>query len=621
MSVIKNNLSRLSSFHSLKNLSNNNSKQSNFGIFSFKGKRNQSKFGLFNSGFNETSNSSKDKNNKLQNINKSTSKLLKIKEEQNKVNKGKYPNKSYKFIIKYIRNNFINKYNIAYYEFSKSDNMYNKKNHYLLYDYYKINDLIENKKCSLVAKYNEFKITSNKKELLIRFYKPKERYMIMKYLLNFVYKFDKLCFDISKEIPDLETKEQIIKTFYYITSEQYNYEHLFDNDSFKGVQNLLKYVNLASKKASYDYSYLDMTKNTNISKENEIIINTMKVINEYIINSNYLQKKLIKNFPIETVPNIVPNYFPLGIKINICLNDYRFQRKYIKIENHEETKELIKKYKKEFLKEDDKNLQRNNFNKSLFKIQENKEENESGKSGVSSENYRPNKNKIELDYKIIFTESMKENTQITKSKDYSHEIRNTKENELQNNLIMEELNQNLNANKRDNEDPEERDIEKLLNIIPNDFKKINYNIKNELKINDSILHNKKRNFPKVKFRLKPSILKNESLKNEEDKNIKKLHNQKKFVKISENNKVFEITNSTKHTGLSIFNEASYQLNQRKVNNKYLKNHLINSPSFNNISSSNFNDTNYINSNLSTTNKINKNKINYFLNGNKNQLSI
>ena len=64
----------------------------------------------------------------------------------------------------------------------------------------------------------------------------------MKYLLNFIYKYDKLCYDEAKEITDPETKEEVIKTFYYITSEQYIYEHLFENDSFKGMQNLLKHV-------------------------------------------------------------------------------------------------------------------------------------------------------------------------------------------------------------------------------------------------------------------------------------------------------------------------------------------------------------------------------------------
>ena len=164
----------------------------------------------------------------------------------------------------------------------------------------------------------------------------------MKYLLNFIYKFDKLCYDEKKEIPDLETKEEIIKTFFYITSEQYIYEHLFEHDSFKNLQNILKNINLANKKASFDYSYLDITKST--SKENEVIINSLKIINEYINNRNFLEGKLIKNFPIEKVPNIVPIYFNLGLKINIILNDYRKQVKYIKLGKHEKSRELIINY-------------------------------------------------------------------------------------------------------------------------------------------------------------------------------------------------------------------------------------------------------------------------------------
>ena len=196
---------------------------------------------------------------------------------------------------------------------------------------------------------------------------------------------DSIRFKEAQNSSDVEMESEIIKTFYYITSEQYIYEHLFENDSFNGMQNLLKHVNLANKKASYDYSYLDMTKNASVSKENETIINTLKVINEYINNRTYLERKLIKNFPIENVPNIVPNYFSFGIKINIVLNDYKISRRLVKIGNHEETKDLINKYKEEFSHHENKNTKQTLHDKKLFNIQENLEENESGKSDVNSE--------------------------------------------------------------------------------------------------------------------------------------------------------------------------------------------------------------------------------------------
>ena len=242
----------------------------------------------------------------------------------------------------------------------------------------------------------------------------------MKYLLNFIYKYDKLCYDEAKEITDPETKEEVIKTFYYITSEQYIYEHLFENDSFKGMQNLLKHINLANKKASYDYSYLDMTKNASVSKENETIINTLKVINEYINNRTYLERKLIKNFPVENVPNIVPNYFSFGIEINIVLNDYKISRRLVKIGNHEETKDLINKYKEEFSHHENKNTKRTLHDKKLFNIQENLEENESGKSDANSET---NVKKENSKYKNILTESMNDMSEASNKNESSNELK------------------------------------------------------------------------------------------------------------------------------------------------------------------------------------------------------
>ena len=612
MSVIKNNLSRQSSFGSLKSI--NNKPQNFIGRFAFNSKKGKRNTSLLNFGFNESNNSLKEKNNKLQNL--KTLNLNKNREFQKNSLNEKYPHRSYEYLIKYIRNSFINKYNKAYFEV-KNELIYNK-NKYFLYDYYKINDILENKKSSLVAKYHEFKIVSSKNELLIRFYKPKERYMIMKYLLNFIYKFDKLCYDNSKEIPDIETKEEIIKTFYYITSEQYIYEHLFDNESFKGVQNLLKYVNLASKKASYDYSYLDMAKNTSISKENEIIINTLKAINEYINNSNFLGRKLIKNFPIETIPNCMPNYFSFGMQINEVLNSYRIQRKIRKIGNHEETRQLINKYREEFLKEESKIQNRNKIQNELFKIQENNEENESEKSDKTSEhNKQIHKDKI--NYKIILTEMMKDNEDITRSEEYSNELKNNskeKDNEILNKQVFHD------NNKRGNEDLEEREIENLLSIIPKDGKKIYNNINKVKNIKGSSLYSDKRNLPKVKFKVEHLKLKNEYKNNEKYHNLKKAKIENKLIKNNDNNKVIE-TNSTKHTGLSIinFNETSLKLNKRTINNKISDKYLINSPSINNNFSSLFNETNYLSTNLSPSYKIHKTRYNSFIDKNKENLSI
>ena len=614
MSVIKNNLNRFSSFHSFKNFNN---KQNNFQDV-FNNKKNSSKFGLFNFNLYKKSNYSRDKNNEINTLDNSPPSLFKTKEEEKQNFNKHYPRTNYKSLVKFIKTSFRNKYNNIYYKI-KGNFLYNKNNNYLLYDYFKITDILENKRCALVANLNEFNIIYNKKELLIRFYKPKERYIIMKYLLNFIYKYDKLCYDEAKEITDPETKEEVIKTFYYITSEQYIYEHLFENDSFKGMQNLLKHVNLANKKASYDYSYLDMTKNASVSKENETIINTLKVINEYINNRTYLERKLIKNFPIENVPNIVPNYFSFGIKINIVLNDYKISRRLVKIGNHEETKDLINKYKEEFSHHENKNTKRTLHDKKLFNIQENLEENESGKSDVNSET---NVKKENSKYKNILTESMNDMSEASNKNESSNEL---KVNDIQNKITLYEFPNDF-SNKRYDKDPETKDIENFLEKISNTPKRLNNNIhknyinnaKNQNKIINSTIQYKNNKFHKVKFKMEHLKLKSEFKNNEKDFKKTNFKFKNKLMKgNNDNNMILTPIKNRIPSAINNFRESTLKLKKRKLNNQNHEKNLINSPSFNNISSSNFNETNYISPNLSGSFKIHKKNNNHLILSKKN----
>ena len=613
MSVIKNNLNRFSSFHSFKNFNN---KQNNFQDV-FNNKKNSSKFGLFNFNLYKKSNYSRDKNNEINTLDNSPPSLFKTKEEEKQNFNKHYPRTNYKSLVKFIKTSFRNKYNNIYYKI-KGNFLYNKNNNYLLYDYFKITDILENKRCALVANLNEFNIIYNKKELLIRFYKPKERYIIMKYLLNFIYKYDKLCYDEAKEITDPETKEEVIKTFYYITSEQYIYEHLFENDSFKGMQNLLKHVNLANKKASYDYSYLDMTKNASVSKENETIINTLKVINEYINNRTYLERKLIKNFPIENVPNIVPNYFSFGIKINIVLNDYKISRRLVKIGNHEETKDLINKYKEEFSHHENKNTKRALHDKKLFNIQENLEENESGKSDVNSET---NVKKENSKYKNILTESMNDMSEASNKNESSNEL---KVNDIQNKITLYEFPNDF-SNKRYDKDPETKDIENFLEKISNTPKRLNNNIhknyinaKNQNKIINSTIQYKNNKFHKVKFKMEHLKLKSEFKNNEKDFKKTNFKFKNKLMKgNNDNNMILTPIKNRIPSAINNFRESTLKLKKRKLNNQNHEKNLINSPSFNNISSSNFNETNYISPNLSGSFKIHKKNNNHLILSKKN----
>ena len=609
MSVIKRNLNRLSSFNSVKSLIS----KPNSLIRNFSEKKNTNRLNrlsIFNLGSGLSKKYSKEKQSEIYNLNKSPLKLFQNKEEEKTSNK-QTPRKDFKSLIKSIKSSFINKYNTIYYEI-KGDFIFSKNNKNLLYDYFKITDILENKKCTLVANLNEFNVESYKKELLIRYYKPKERYIIMKYLLNFIYKYDKLCYDESKEIDDLETKEDIIKTFYYITSEQYIYEHLFENDSFKEMQNLLKKINLANKKASYDYSYLDMTKNAALSQENEVIINSLKIINEYINNRSFLERKLIKNFPIEKVPNIVPNYCPLGIEMNKYLENYRLSRKNIKIENHEETKNLINKYQEIFRDEESKDQKKDLLNNNLFQIKENIEENETGKSEVTS---NVNKSKSKFNYKKILSDSMNNISGVSNKKESSNELKeDLKMNDIDNNkATINEIPDNNNLNKRLDKDPETKDIEYFLEKISNNPKKIKINYINKREENKSqniFKKDRTKKSPKVKFRMDNLKLQSEFKNNEKDYKSIMLRNFKlKNKLIKDNNNIKKIDAPIKKripSAIHNFRESSLKIKQRKINNNICEKNIINSPSFN-ISSSLNNELNYIIPNLSSSFKIHKRK--------------
>ena len=96
-----------------------------------------------------------------------------------------------KSIKKSINLQFKNKYNNIYYmDNIINDNINQNRVQYLLSDYYAINDILNNKRFHLTLLLKEYEIFYNSQELLIRYYEKKERYIIMKYLLSFVYKYD-----------------------------------------------------------------------------------------------------------------------------------------------------------------------------------------------------------------------------------------------------------------------------------------------------------------------------------------------------------------------------------------------------------------------------------------------
>ena len=668
MSIRQNSLSRLSSVNTFnKNSNKNSSINSRHHIFSAnayysptKRRKMSNRKGQINFQRLESfsPNMFKSYNKKRISQLSFTSILKQKKTEHKKIFYNPETNSDLKSILKNIKLQFKNKYNNIYYLDNRIYDYNNNNNnqHYLFSDYYAINNILNNKKFHLTLLLKEYKILYNNQEFLIKCYEKKERYIIMKYLLSFVYKYDELCFNAKKEIDDYEKKEELIKEFNYITTNQFLYKHLLESDSFKGIKYLLKRVNLSNKKAQYDYTYLDMTKNKITSEENRYIINALKIVNEFMINRKFLEKRLIKNFPFQKVPNCIPNYYPLGYEINLSLQKYKNSKKYYKIKKPgNETIELINNIEEEHI-ETDKNKNKNDNNllyksKVLFNIDEKITENESS-IGDSDNNYfslkKPKKenksnkyfNNININNNLL-PSSLYEISEKENDIDKDKELSNKNENKI--NKMLYNKNKFSKTVNRSTKDPEIIDVEKFIYLFPREKSKRtklgvgkNLNVKEKEKkytsLKNEIILKKNIKEAKIKFKGIPLKIGNDYKNNNLEliKNSSKNYNFRKSKRINFN-KNNELQNNTGNanksnnkndisllSSVSNFNINTPKYNQRKINRNFMKNKKLNSilltpSSNNNISSTIFSDINHLSQNLSLSqfqkNEIEKNKNN------------
>ena len=649
MSIRQNSLSRISSFNTFNKNSSKNSKQQYLSANPYyspaKSRKLTNKKSFMYMQRLESLSSNKFKSYKLKRHSKISLNSSLIRQKRAKQKQSfYYPDKKLdlKSIIKNIKKQFVYKYNNIYHN-DNLDFFYNNNNNdeYLLSDYYIINNLINKKRFHFTVLFKEYEILYNQQELLMKLYEKKERYIIMKYLLSFVYKYDELCYDANKEIDDKEKKEELIRTFHYITSSQYLYEHLLETDSFKGVKFLLKRINLNNKKAQYDYSYLDMAKNQVLSEENNYIINAIKAVNEFMNNRKFIEKRLIKNMPLKKVPNCLPNYYLVEKEFKISLDIYIKSKKFKKIRKAgDETLELIKCNADDnsSVEVNEKNNNLINQKHVLFNIDEKITENESS-IGESDDNNikikKPKKENItnnfnsENNFYNILPSSLYEITE-KENKVNKEEEEDLLANKNENNenyidyKLMYDIFKSSKPNTRSTRDPEINDIENFLFTFPKDRNKSRFYDYEKYKINTNKAKDTKNINKKQNNLISPEIEVQNSNNKNQQVNIKskgvglQLGNNYK----NKNKLEIEITsNSSKKNKLDIllnkknnirsmkdlFNNNYPILNQRKINKKFIKNNkieplLLSSTSKNNISSTIFSDINCLSKNISPSNQ-------------------
>ena len=187
-----------------------------------------------------------------------------------------------------------------------------------LYNLYIINNILQNKKCQLVTKYNEMAKYFDLNDYIISSYKNKQSYSILKYLFGCIYNNDK--YSYCKVIDDNNNYERII----------INYKNTLDT--------VVDYYNRNRDEQ------LPFMLNQYISKKNNKDFN-------YYINLKKYKYLFIAEIPSFYIPIIMPNYLGLSEKINKMIEKFtnkikneKIKSNYIKYLIKQEIKEKAKKY-------------------------------------------------------------------------------------------------------------------------------------------------------------------------------------------------------------------------------------------------------------------------------------
>ena len=325
---------------------------------------------------------------------------------------------------KEIYKNFKNKYKGPYMEHLIKKGYYKnkeKEEYPIYYNYYQICHLMNKKKFQLYTKYNEFLLTQDNQEYLLKYLENNQQYIMMNYLLYFVYNKDEC---VMAENPKKMLKDEQIKAMFTKLVEN---NYLFDG-TMEVLDNIGVYFRMSFSNSDKKVIFLEKLKPLIKSK------------------IDYLY---IKDMPDNLIPNVIPNIFPI-IKNN---NKYRYLYLYLSTKKYNGIK--IRKYE---LYEDSKNNEdleldtNNNKTKKYDFIKNNK-----NNFNISKSSHESNKEINNILGNITLSSNKEENT---------------------NNIISLEKNNNKNNNINGRE-YDVKDIELFINKFMPMFDKKKFNNENK----------------------------------------------------------------------------------------------------------------------------------------------
>ena len=257
---------------------------------------------------------------------KMQNKLYEIFEEEKGENMDndliRKPNISLKNIYKYISKRFLNKY-LKHYTDTKNIIKDVGDEKPIIYDYYQINNLLENKKCKLKVLHNENNCYYNSKENLIDYIKINHSFNMLKFIITFLYKNNiyNVGFNLNeKNKYKISNFIEFIKTI----TDKLNIIHIYKKSNLFNIFEKIKTINNEANKNKTNLDtfteIIYFIKNNNIF-EFDNLEDLSKNLNEY---TKYLP--ILINIPIIYYRSVFPNTFQFGYKINIYIRNYIIKR-------------------------------------------------------------------------------------------------------------------------------------------------------------------------------------------------------------------------------------------------------------------------------------------------------
>ena len=236
---------------------------------------------------------------------------------------------SFTFLVQYAREKIKKQYTTPYILKllnSKNFKFIKEEEKPIQFCLFKVNDIFTRKKTRFFENFLECNIFYSENEYLIRSFKRYEYFTIMKYLLAFVY--DKN-FSAHYNKYEFQHKTNLVKNrFQYLVNNNYRMKEPNEEENLTSE----RYGQISSS-SNRNYIFGKSITPYILKKKNLIYLIEYEKSNNSKIRENYFIIKpnyyLIKDMPLDKVPNPVPKYFSLGFFMYFTIKNFAIKNKFL----------------------------------------------------------------------------------------------------------------------------------------------------------------------------------------------------------------------------------------------------------------------------------------------------